>query len=106
MKPVVNLPGNGPAQYYSLSNAKGTIGFISGSSSSFCNNCSRIRIDCAGRISPCLFSGQIYDMRTLLRSGVDDSLILKKIKDILQIKPRYTKETINQRKIEMSSLGG
>ncbi len=104
--PAPGVKGHGPAQYLRLEQAKGSLGFISGSTTSFCHDCNRIRVDCTGKISPCLFSSQVYDLRRLLRGDADDNMLLEEIKNVLNIKPKYTKKTINDRKIEMSSLGG
>ncbi|MFH1799033.1 MAG: GTP 3',8-cyclase MoaA [Candidatus Omnitrophota bacterium] len=98
--------GNGPAKYYRLKAGKGLIGFISGSTTNFCNQCNRIRLDCAGRVSPCLFSGCIYDIRSLIRENKKDDEIFARIKRIFKEKSQYKKETINTRRIEMSSIGG
>lgn len=106
MKEEGGIKGNGPALYYRIKGAKGAIGFINGSTSSFCGRCNRIRVDCAGRVSPCLFSGPVCDTRVLLRGGDSDEAILEEIKKIIKEKPNYTKEIINQRNVEMSSLGG
>ncbi|MCQ9205314.1 MAG: GTP 3',8-cyclase MoaA [Omnitrophica bacterium] len=106
IKPSHMIKGEGPASYYKISGSIGSIGFISGSSSNFCHCCNRIRVDCAGRISPCLFSGHIYDTRPLLRSNTQDEKLLEDIKKLLSLKFQYTKYTIKERKIEMSSLGG
>lgn len=100
------IRGNGPAKYYKLKTGKGLIGFISGSTSSFCNQCSRIRVDCAGRVSPCLFSGCVYDIRSLIKENKKDDEILARIKQIFEEKSQYRKKTIDARKIEMSSIGG
>jgi len=106
LEAVGSVQGSGPARYYKLAKAKGTIGFISGSTSNFCGNCNRIRVDCAGRISPCLFSGHVCDTRTLLRGDISDDLIQEEIADILKNKSKFSKYTIDKRRIEMSSLGG
>jgi len=106
MKEEDGIPGSGPASYCRIKGAKGAIGFINGSTSSFCVRCSRIRVDCAGKISPCLFSGPVCDTRAFLRGGYNDEAILGEIEKIIKNKPGYTKEIINQRNVEMSSLGG
>lgn len=100
------VKGNGPAEYFKLKGSKGLIGFISSSSGNFCDDCNRIRMDCAGRISPCLFSGPILDMRELLRPNLEEDKLLSRIKEIFIIKPRYNKNKIADPKIEMSSIGG
>lgn len=106
MENVSGIKGNGPAEYYKLKDAKGLIGFISGISKSFCDGCNRIRMDCAGRISPCLFSGYTHDIRPLLRSIRNDEDLLRYIKEVFKIKSRYSKDMAKGRQLEMSSIGG
>lgn len=96
----------GPAQYYRIPNAQGLIGFISSSTGHFCNACNRIRVNCAGEISPCLFSGYRYNITSLLKTNAPDEKIIESIKKAIASKPEYTKEIISERKIEMSSVGG
>lgn len=104
--PVENVLGNGPAVYYKLRGSKGTIGFISGSTRNFCGTCNRVRVDCSGRISLCLFAEAVHQVRSSLRSGMNDEDILLEVKNILSKKQCYTKNTIAHREIEMSRLGG
>lgn len=103
---VSGITGNGPAQYYKLQGAKGSIGFISGSSGNFCDNCNRIRLDCAGRICPCLFSRPTHDLRPLLRGGYSQEELLNYIKDVFKIKSGYRKDISMSHELEMSSIGG
>lgn len=49
--------GLGPAVYYSSPQLKGSIGFISAMSHSFCDKCDRLRITADGIIKPCLCYG-------------------------------------------------
>ncbi|MFH1504181.1 MAG: radical SAM protein [Candidatus Omnitrophota bacterium] len=106
LEPDLKIKGYGPAKYYSLKDAQGAIGFISGSSNNFCRSCNRIRVDCAGRVSPCLFSGGIYDARSLLQEGSSEEKLVGEIKRIFNLKSRYTKDITVNRRVEMSSLGG
>lgn len=106
LEPVSGVIGSGPAKYHKLKGALGTIGFINGSTGNFCSHCNRLRIDCAGRISPCLFSGPVLDLRPLLRPNTDNDKLFSEIKGIFMIKSQYNKEKIAKREIEMSSLGG
>lgn len=104
---ISGITGNGPAEYYKIKGASGALGFISNASDDFCDECNRIRIDCAGRISPCLFSGYVYDLRPLLRNGNADDELLMYIGRILNMKPNYSKKKVADNKgIEMSSIGG
>ena len=106
LQPVSGIIGNGPAEYYALKDSKGALGFISSFSSNFCYDCNRIRVDCAGRISPCLFSGYIYDARERLRSERGEDGLIAAIKGVFEAKSRYNKKTTTDYKIEMSSIGG
>jgi len=64
--------GHGPAQYWSVPGARGTIGFIAGVSEHFCETCNRLRLTADGRLRTCLFSGREVDVRPLL--GDPDAL--------------------------------
>jgi cyclic pyranopterin phosphate synthase len=58
--------GHGPAQYWKVPDARGTIGFIAGVSKHFCDTCNRLRLTADGRLRTCLFSGNEVDIRPLL----------------------------------------
>lgn len=47
----------------------GKIGFIPSFSRRFCKNCNRIRITTRGFLRLCLYSGEIFNLRDLMRSG-------------------------------------
>ncbi|MFH1776488.1 MAG: GTP 3',8-cyclase MoaA [Candidatus Omnitrophota bacterium] len=106
MRKAAEIKGRGPAEYYQYKDAKGLIGFINSYSKDFCNQCNRVRIDCAGRVSPCLFSGHIYDLRQALRNGKNDYELGMLINNVFEMKAGYNKKTKNNCKIEMSSIGG
>jgi len=98
--------GNGPAKYYRMNNSLIPIGFISSYTENFCHSCNRIRVNCAGRISPCLFSGYRYDIQPLLRSGAREEDMLAYVKNVMREKPCFRKAALGEPKIEMSTLGG
>lgn len=107
MEGSVAVRGNGPAEYCKIKGSAGAIGFISGAGKDFCGECNRLRVDCAGRVSPCLFSGHIYDLRPALRNGGGDDELSGYIKEILKAKSGYSKKrTKSADGIEMSSIGG
>ena len=58
--------GHGPAQYWHVPGALGTIGFIAGVSEHFCESCNRLRLTADGRLRTCLFSGEEVDVRPLI----------------------------------------
>jgi cyclic pyranopterin phosphate synthase len=51
----------------------GRIGLIAPVSRPFCGACSRLRITADGKVRPCLFSLEEWDLLSLLRSGADDA---------------------------------
>ncbi len=82
-----NLKGAGPARYFRLEGAKGTIGFITPVSEHFCYQCNRLRLTPDGRIRPCLLSDFEIDLKSALRSGATDEEIAEIIKEAVRLKP-------------------
>lgn len=66
--------GWGPARYYQFPGALGTVGFISPLSRHFCGDCNRLRLTADGKLRPCLFSDEEYDVRSALRDVADDGV--------------------------------
>ena len=62
--------GNGPARYFRISGARGTIGLITPMSHTYCANCNRVRLTADGRLRTCLFGEDEIDLRTPLRTGL------------------------------------
>jgi GTP 3',8-cyclase len=104
--PTVPEKANGPAVYFRLEDAVGTIGFISGASSNFCHRCNRLRLASDGRIRPCLYASQSYDLRPLLRGPSTDEAILRLLCRILRDKHDYTRLTASGEDFSMRRIGG
>ncbi len=66
--------GAGPAKYFRLEGALGTIGFISPLSHAFCSDCNRLRLTADGRLRTCLFSDDEHDARNVLGEGAEPEL--------------------------------
>ncbi len=62
--------GNGPARYFRLEGAIGTIGVITPMSHTYCGGCNRVRLTADGRLRTCLFGEDEVDLRTPLREGL------------------------------------
>lgn len=58
----IRIKNNGPAEYYKTPGAKGTIGFITAISHTFCEKCNRIRLTADGRLKPCLANNLEIDL--------------------------------------------
>lgn len=96
--------GNGPADYYELPGAKGTIGFISSVSNHFCKTCNRLRLTSDGYLRPCLFSDEEVEVKEALRHGTDDD-VLDAFDHALAVKPDEHHHRIGTQR-NMSKIGG
>ena len=61
--------GNGPAAYYQLRGARGSVGVITPMTHTYCASCNRVRLTADGRLRTCLFGDHEVDLRTPLRNG-------------------------------------
>lgn len=93
----------------------GEIGLISSVTQAFCGDCNRARLSTEGRLYLCLFAGQGYDLRTLLREqALNDEQLRAQIDAIWrQRSDRYSQMrsqapagTAPARRVEMSYIGG
>ncbi len=87
LRPAKMSVGGGPARYYCLPGAQGTLGFITPISEHFCYHCNRLRLTADGRLRPCLLSEQEIDLRTPLRQGADVAQIKALILQAIESKP-------------------
>ncbi|MBP2017094.1 cyclic pyranopterin phosphate synthase [Symbiobacterium terraclitae] len=83
------VKGNGPAKYWRLPGAKGTVGFISAVTECFCADCNRIRLSADGKINPCLGHVHEVDLKSIIRdpSRTDEDL-KNALADAILRKPR------------------
>jgi cyclic pyranopterin phosphate synthase len=102
------LVGNGPARYYRLGGAPGTLGFITPVSDHFCASCNRLRLTADGRLRPCLLSDAEIDLRGPLRQGMDDIALRELITQAAAGKParHHLEDGEHPIKREMSQIGG
>ena len=106
---AVTANGPGPARYYQLPGAEGTLGFISPISEHFCHACNRLRLTSDGRLLPCLLSNTAFDMRTPLRAGATDEELRELLVQTINAKPRghHLAETVEPTQCTpMSQIGG
>ncbi len=88
MEPTKTKVGNGPAKYYRLPNAEGTIGFITPVTEHFCIECNRLRLTADGKLRLCLLHEDEIDLREPLRSGASTEELKKIIADAIAKKPK------------------
>ena len=61
--------GNGPATYYRLAGAPGTIGVITPMTHTYCGTCNRVRLTADGRLRTCLYGDHEVMLRDAVRAG-------------------------------------
>jgi len=93
MEPCRVNVGNGPAKYFSLPQATGTIGFITPVTEHFCYHCNRLRLTADGKLRPCLLSEDEVDLREPLRRGASAAKLKGLIEEAIARKPRGHKLT-------------
>ena len=101
--------GVGPARYYRLPNAGGTLGFISPVTEHFCYACNRLRLTSNGQVLPCLMSSQAFDLRTPLREGADDDALREILRQAIHAKPKghqLAESILPECALPMSCIGG
>jgi cyclic pyranopterin phosphate synthase len=106
LRTVLTGDANGPALYFKIRNSAGTIGFISGRTTFFCQSCNRLRLTSDGKVRPCLYSAHHYDIKKLIRNGNSDGQILALLERIITEKPRYTKLNSFAEEFSMRKIGG
>jgi cyclic pyranopterin phosphate synthase len=85
--PVAPL-GRGPARYWRIPGAAGTIGFISPLSQHFCASCNRIRLTADGWVRTCLLTDRIgVDVKTPYRAGVRGEGLVALFREAIRLKP-------------------
>ncbi|MDN7228018.1 GTP 3',8-cyclase MoaA [Planococcus sp. N064] len=100
------------AKRYRYKGSDSQVGFITSVSESFCSSCTRARLSSDGKFYTCLFATEGFDIRELLRSGLDDAELLEAISRVWERRSdRYSDERTEQtaksrKKIGMSYIGG
>jgi GTP 3',8-cyclase len=108
MEPFMHSRGNGPAKYYKLPGAKGTIGFISALTEHFCFSCNRLRLTADGKLRPCLMSEKMIDLQETIRSGKSQEELKELFRQAVLAKPlgHHLSEGQNPNDRPFSQVGG
>ena len=69
LEPCWPAEGRGPAKYFRLPGASGSIGFIAPVTGCFCAECNRFRLTADGKLRPCLLRDDEVDIKAALRNG-------------------------------------
>lgn len=99
--------GAGPARYFHLKGAKGTLGIIGSSKGHFCDSCNRVRLTPDGKLRTCLFSDREINVLGAIRRGAGKEEIKAIIREAIETKPK-DRLTKREGKIgrKMSQIGG
>lgn len=81
-------PGEGPAVRYRVKGHRGTVGFITPISHSFCYRCNRLRLTADGYLRPCLLSDQEMDLKTPLRRRATTTELAAVFTQAVRAKPK------------------
>ncbi len=108
LEPCLPSVGNGPAKYFRLAQAKGTIGFITPVSEHFCFDCNRLRLTADGKLRPCLLSDYEVDLKQPLRQGISMVGLKQLIREAVANKPlkHHLAEGYLPKKRPFSQVGG
>ncbi|MDI6782125.1 MAG: GTP 3',8-cyclase MoaA [bacterium] len=87
MIPEKSIHGNGPAEYYKIDDAVGSIGFISSISKHFCDKCNRLRLTPDGHLRLCLGQDMEIDLKQPMRDGASDEELKELIFQGVRNKP-------------------
>ncbi|MBF0213182.1 MAG: GTP 3',8-cyclase MoaA [Magnetococcales bacterium] len=79
--------GAGPARYFRLAGGDAEVGIISARSRHFCDTCNRMRLTSRGELVLCLGGEDRVDLKTLLRQGASDALLMDAIRNGVARKP-------------------
>lgn len=108
LTPVIDVEGNGPAEYQRLPGAVGTIGFIHAVSEHFCGSCNRLRLTADGKLRPCLFDRREIDLKGAIRRGAGGEELQRLFRKAVQLKPANYQEAARTGKSgrSMVQIGG
>lgn len=96
--------GNGPARYFKIPGAKGTVGVISPMSHFYCESCNRVRLSADGRLRLCLFSDEEIDLRAPLRAGASAQEIVALFRQAIRTKPERHHLVVGQSSCSLRAL--
>ena len=108
LEPHTGKMGNGPARYYRLPGARGTIGFISPMTEHFCHTCNRLRLTSDGQLRPCLLDDEEVNLKEALRNGAGTDELKHLIQHAVIIKreQHHLTEKLTTKMRPMCQIGG
>ena len=86
LTPLARRTG-GPSRSVRVEETRGTLGFITPMTHTFCETCNRVRVTCTGRLYLCLGQDDHADLRPVLRAA-DDAAVAEAIQAAVARKPK------------------
>lgn len=85
------------ARHYKFSDdSDGEVGVITSMTRPFCSDCDRVRLKADGKVVPCLFSVEEFDIKPLLRGGAGDSELAAFLRKSFLLKSEGVEKMIEQ----------
>ena len=100
------IAGAGPARYWRLDGALGSLGLIAPMSEPFCDRCNRLRLTARGEVRSCLFSPANVDLMPLLRPRVRAASLAAALAQSWRRKPRARESDTPAAASSMCQIGG
>jgi GTP 3',8-cyclase len=97
------------ARRYTFSDGVGEVGFINPVSEPFCSSCDRIRITSDGQLRTCLFATEETDLRAVIRSTTDDTVLADTLRNAVwhkELKHHIGDKQFKRASRSMSMIGG
>ncbi len=98
------------ANIYEIPKALGNIGIIAAYSRTFCGTCNRIRVTSTGQMRTCLYGKDVLNLKSLLRDGTTDEMIMKALTHAFRNRAKDGFEAESNRASvwgeSMSTIGG
>jgi len=85
-----------PAKTFAIPGRRGSIGFISAVSESFCATCNRLRLTADGFLRPCLHGNIEINVKTPLRNGANDADLAVLFQEAVRRKPTSHQDFLDQ----------
>ncbi len=83
--PLVKLQhGTEPAARWAYADGIGDVGVIASVTEPFCGDCDRVRITAEGQFRTCLFATDEFDLRAVVRSGLDGTALDDALADVIR----------------------
>jgi len=96
-------------QCFAISGHLGKVAIIPAYTRSMCSACSRLRLTADGNLLNCLYAESGEGLRPLLRTGISDEALLRRIQNAAFSKPKnglFARQSRDRKQTSMTEIGG